>query len=201
MEGTAQDAERVWLWGLEHYPNNRLEGRLRTHKVRDVVVLRLISAPDFFSLPGHCSQLLLQESMRSGCSSVHETLLINYATLHVGAEDAAVTVRRIAAEYLVTAEVWATVFAKTVGMAMAAEKQHQALREIYELWRTRDGLGATVAWARWLLNNRRGKEAGTVVVTGGSRLKDAERKELEKRWMVLLKEGEGVDSEELKYIT
>lgn len=160
--------------------------------------------PDFCLVVLHCLQRLLQESMRSGCSSVYETLLMNYATLpHVEVDcrqDTAVRVRRIGTEYLATARVWAKVFATeaTVGRYKDAEGQQQVLGEIYELWRMKDELEATVAWAKWLLNNGRGKEAGTVVVTGGCRLKEAERQELEKRWAGTLREGEEtVDVEEL----
>lgn len=187
VEGSEEDVERVWLWGLDHYPSDRTD-RLRTHEVRDAdVSLLLISVLNVIT-----SQLLLQESIRSGCSSnMHETLLMKYGTEHVGAKDAAVAVRRIAAEYLATARVWSAVFSKTGERGFkSTEEQHRVLEEIYELWRQKDGLEATVAWAKWLLNNGRGKEAGTVVVTGERRLKEAERIELEKRWTVVLRDLE-----------
>jgi U3 small nucleolar RNA-associated protein 6 len=37
-EGTAEDIKRVWLWGLDHYPSDRLEDQLKMHEVRDVVM-------------------------------------------------------------------------------------------------------------------------------------------------------------------
>lgn len=99
-------------------------------------------------------------------------------------------IRKIADEYVATARVWAEVFSSLdVGIGTDETKLFQ---EVYERWCQKDGVEATIAWARWLLMKGRGKEATEVVVSARSRLKEPEWTEIEKRWTVVLdgaKEG------------
>jgi len=143
----------------------------------------------------HCPQGLLQESMRdSSRSDIHEILLMQYATLHVGGSDRPVVgerirfVRETAGEYLATARVWGNIFLLEAAAGDDAAERGGVLQEVYELWRQKDVVEATVAWGRWLLMNGRGKEAMNVVVRARGSLKETERSALEKRWKVTLDE-------------
>jgi U3 small nucleolar RNA-associated protein 6 len=90
----------------------------------------------------------------------------------------------MAAEYLATGRVWGKVFSLQVENGA----EHKMFQEVFEMWRQKDTIEATVAWGRWLLMNGRGKEATEVVVRARSCLKEPEWMELEKRWMVTLDE-------------
>ena len=120
---------------------------------------------------------------------MHEILLMQYATLHVDASSRKTVgdhcVRQIASKYLATARVWAKVFSLEVENG----DSYRLLQEIYELWGQKDEVEATVAWGKWLLIHGRGKEATAVVVKARSSLKEIERMELERRWTVVLDEG------------
>ena len=127
----------------------------------------------------------MRDSSRSG---VHETLLMQYATLHVDGNNIKLLgerVRKMATEYLATARVWAKVFS----LLVENSAEHKMFQEVYEMWREKDSIEATIAWGRWLLMNGRGKEATAVVVRARSCLKEPERMELEKQWAVTLDEG------------
>lgn len=126
---------------------------------------------------------------------MHERLLMQYATLHVeekNRQNVGVriqVVRRIATGYLPTARVWSKIF------SLEAEKGEDDtegtaafLQEVFELWRKKNGLEATVAWGRWLLRHGRGKDATAIVVRTRSWLDQTERMELEKQWTAILEE-------------
>jgi U3 small nucleolar RNA-associated protein 6 len=112
---------------------------------------------------------------------------MQYATLHVDANNSKLLgerVRKMAANYLATARVWAKIFA----LLVENSAEHKTFQEVYEMWREKDSIEATIAWGRWLLMDGRGKEATAVVVRARSCLKESEKVELEKRWAVTLDE-------------
>jgi len=114
---------------------------------------------------------------------------MQYATLHVDGNNMEERVRKMAAKYLATAKLWAKVFSLLVENGA----EHKTFQKVYEMWREKDSIEATIAWGRWLLMNGRGKEATAVVVRARSCLKESETVELEKRWAVTLdEEREGV---------
>jgi U3 small nucleolar RNA-associated protein 6 len=39
-EGTTDEVERVWVWGLTHYTGDEMEERLRVHEVRPSCILQ-----------------------------------------------------------------------------------------------------------------------------------------------------------------
>lgn len=95
--------------------------------------------------------------------------------------------RHVAHAYLPTARVWARVF--ELEAETGWESDAIVLSEVYEHWRRKDGLEATVAWGGWLLKRGKGKEAKEVVVGARSWLGEEERTELERRWAVILDEA------------
>jgi len=169
VHGAADELERVWLWGLQR---DGMEEKRQIHK------------------------RLLHESMRdSSKSDMHEILLVQYVALHVavpsgtGRQTAGQRIRfihEIAREYHPSAKVWAKMF------SLEAEDGDtglgQVLQEVFELWRTKDEIEATVTWGRWLLRNGRGKEAMEAMVRARSSLHGTDRTRFETRWKVTLDE-------------
>ena len=125
---------------------------------------------------------------------MHETLLISYATLHVEIDSSKSgdCMRKIGTAYLPTARVWASVFSSEAARGDAADDR--LLRDIFDFWRKKAGLEATIAWGRWLLKNGRGKEASRLVVGARAFLDDAACVDLEKQWTAAL---DHVDDDEL----
>ena len=139
----------------------------------------------------------------SSKSEAHELLLMKYAILHVELRDrlnAQPVIRKIATRYRATGRVFSKIFlllAEHGSQGSADETTVAVLEEVFELWRQKDTLEASVAWARWLLKHGRGKEAISIIVRARSWLMRDEtaRIELEKRWTGELEEHVEVDSE------
>ncbi|KAF7979883.1 hypothetical protein HWV62_40667 [Athelia sp. TMB] len=164
--GTPEDVQSVWMWGLPLYASDGFESRREIHEVL---------------------QQLLRESMRdSSRSDVHEMLLISYATLHVEIDSSKSgdCMRKIGTAYLPTARVWASVFSSEAARGDVADDR--LLRDIFDFWRKKAGLEATIAWGRWLLKNGRGKEASRLVVGARAYLDEAACLDLEKQWTAAL---------------
>lgn len=138
------------------------------------------------------TQELLKESMRNASlQGVHEMLLMSYVTvMHEARANAAIgwtsdhgsdywlhLVHHMGRAYLTTGKVWRKVFFTLAEIEMDGKRK--LLGEVFEKWRKKDGMEATVKWASWLLRNGQGKEAGEVVIGAKSRLGI----ELERRWM------------------
>lgn len=140
----------------------------------------------------------MQDSSRS---DVHESLLMKYATLHVESKDrlhAKTITRKIATRYLATARVYSNLFllqVKNGSEGVDDEGTATVLQEVFELWRKKDALEASVTWARWLFRHGRGKEAASVIIRARSWLANDEtaRMELEKRWTGVLEDEEHVE--------
>lgn len=138
----------------------------------------------------------------SSKSEAHELLLMKYAILHVELKDrlnAQPVMRKIDTHYRATAKVFSNIFlllVKNGSPGNGDEATATILEEVFELWRKKDTLEASVAWARWLFKHGKGKEAISVIVRARSWLMGDEtaRMELEKRWTGVL-EDVGVDSE------
>ncbi|KAI0743827.1 U3 small nucleolar RNA-associated protein 6-domain-containing protein [Daedaleopsis nitida] len=122
-------------------------------------------------------------------------------------------VRRIAAAYMPTARVWEEVFKQEMSLSTAvgdastresgASASHSSrgggdsgpangdgdgrvLRAVYEIWREKDGVEATIAWAAWLLRSGNGREAIAVVARTRSVLGATAGEEVERRWKRVL---------------
>ncbi|KIY65669.1 hypothetical protein CYLTODRAFT_400074 [Cylindrobasidium torrendii FP15055 ss-10] len=115
-------------------------------------------------------EALLKESLRSGRLEMHEQLVLSYLA-SPAARNTDGMVRRMEA-CLASAPVWRSVF-ELLATQGAPEAQ---LRETYELWRRKDGEGAGLAWAGWLLQHGKGKEASALVSSAG----------LEDQWSTLV---------------
>ena len=95
----------------------------------------------------------------------------------------AARVRHIASAYLVTAAVWREVFAQEEAASEEAPACSGHIIElVYEQWRRKDGVRATVGWARWLLAHGKAKAATEVVMRTRSSLPEDEARELEHLW-------------------
>jgi U3 small nucleolar RNA-associated protein 6 len=196
-EGTEEDLEKLWTWGL--FPEDSVADRLKIHEV----CFRTNDWGQNIDLCGDADmQGLLKESMRDAALRVlHETLLISYVkTAHEGrakpdsgstsdqADNSASwlhLVRHMARAYLTTGKVWQQVFSIVEGEDWRSEPhgKRQVLGEVFGMWRRKDELEATLEWARWLLENGKGKEATEAVVVGGRSVGSEGRVELERRWM------------------
>jgi len=96
------------------------------------------------------------------------------------------SIRHMASAYLTSGAVWQKVFTTLEGeekWGSGPDGKTQVLGEVYEKWRRKDAVEATLEWARWLLGNGKGKEAAEAVVVCGRSVGEEERAELEKRWM------------------
>ena len=122
-------------------------------------------------------------------------------------------VRRIGTAFVPSARVWAEVFAQEAGGAAAGSRlalrsnhsyagprpddDARVLRAVYEFWRQKDGVEATIAWATWLLRSGDGREAVAVVARARSVLGDGPGAEVERRWKAVLDgDGDGIDVDE-----
>ncbi|KAF9467295.1 U3 small nucleolar RNA-associated protein 6-domain-containing protein [Collybia nuda] len=175
-ESSEEELEKLWTWGL--FPEGSVTERLKIHEG------------------------LLKESMRDGrLRGLHETLLISFVrTAHEGRgkPDSGLTsdqaeysarwlhsVRHMARVYLTTGRVWQQVFSTIEEEDWGSEsrEKRQVLGEVFEKWRQKDELEATLEWARWLLSSGKGKEATEAVVVGCRSIGEEGRVELERRWM------------------
>lgn len=110
-------------------------------------------------------------------------------------------VRQIGTAYVPSTAVWAEVFrqeAQAEGAAGGRRANHsypypgdadgdaRVLRAVYEFWRQKDGVEATVAWTTWLLRRGRAKEAVAVVARARSVLGEEGGDEVERRWKAVL---------------
>ena len=117
-------------------------------------------------------------------------------------------VRQIGTAYVPSARVWSEVFsqeaAAAAGFSHAVasganadgvrgysghvddEDDARVLRLVYEFWRQRDGVEATVAWAAWLLRTGNGKDAVAVIARARSVLGETDGETVERRWKAIL---------------
>ncbi|GLB37280.1 putative U3 small nucleolar RNA-associated protein 6 [Lyophyllum shimeji] len=180
VEGSAEEVEAVWTWGL--FPADAAEDRLKMHEV------------------------LLKESMRNASlGGLHETLLMSYSqvihevqtkpgtglTSDQGLDSAKWlhSIRHMASAYLTSGAVWQKVFTLLEGeenWGSGRDGKRQVLGEVYEKWRRKDAVEATLEWARWLLGNGKGKEAAEAVVACGRSVGEDARAGLEKRWISMV---------------
>ena len=71
------------------------------------------------------------------------------------------------------------------------------MREIFRVWRRRDVVGASLAWAGWLVRRGRGAEAGEVVRSARAEVAGSERLlEVEEGWRKVLAEVDAGSKEE-----
>ncbi|KAI1796429.1 U3 small nucleolar RNA-associated protein 6-domain-containing protein [Ganoderma leucocontextum] len=120
-------------------------------------------------------------------------------------------VRRIGTAYVPSARVWTEVFEQesSAGSSQAAasgavpglysgdvDGDARVLGSIYEFWRQQDGVGATIAWATWLLRNGKGKDAAGVIARVRSVLGQADGEAVESKWKTILDgDARGEDGE------
>ena len=125
-------------------------------------------------------------------------------------------VRRIGtAYYLPSARVWSGVFEQESSGSSQAEvaaatpsdaipgsgdaglysgdvdADARVLGSVYEFWRQQDGVGATIAWATWLLRNGKAKSVAGVIARVRSVLGQADGERVEGEWKRILDGGAG----------
>ncbi|KAG7090891.1 hypothetical protein E1B28_009970 [Marasmius oreades] len=166
----------VWTWGLSSLPQQR---KRQVHE-----------------------ELLRESIGDSGLQGVHEELLMSYVSLLAGQEVPPATEEAADHNLGVTndskshAESWKrgirymqrTCFpsGRVWQQAFMRSKQgcvgEDMLRDIYECWRRGEEEDATVEWARWLLENGKGKAATDVILRSNNRA-------VEERWRRLVAAG------------
>ncbi|TBU29581.1 U3 small nucleolar RNA-associated protein 6-domain-containing protein [Dichomitus squalens] len=180
----------VWLWGLD--PENR-------------ATLRSTAATDETS-PS------TQHDDSEADANAELQLLEVRVTSRPPVDARLARVRRIGTAYVPSARVWSEVFSQESGGVSHAvtsgaditadggqvysghvDDDARVLRSVYEYWRQRDGVGATIAWAAWLLRIGDGKEAVAVVSRARSVLGETDGETVERRWKAVL---DGQDSRE-----
>jgi U3 small nucleolar RNA-associated protein 6 len=180
--GSEEEMVRVWTWGVEEQ---------RMHEASGADLGKRMDAI--------CAQLeeLLRESMQASLHGVHEVLLENYVTVLEEANNEPeagrtsdqgrgwsswkATVGHMGRQCLTSGPFWERVFERVAKMeAKDAGGKEGVLRAIYEEWRKKDGVGAVVGWAGWLLGTGRGREA-TEIVTAAS----ASSAEVRARWIAI----------------
>ncbi|OSX66575.1 hypothetical protein POSPLADRAFT_1131679 [Postia placenta MAD-698-R-SB12] len=175
--------EHVWMWGVDRAEASdvRAEERVRILEVRALL--------GFTFMLG--SRVRLAGLTRSREFAAKSTSTVPPAVVAV-VDARAARVRHIAQGYLPSARVWQGVFAQEAAAAeqMAARSAPDALDRVlatvYEQWRQKDGVGATVEWARWLLAHGRALEAKDVVLRAGSWLASGDAREVERRWKMVV---------------
>ncbi|CCM00065.1 uncharacterized protein FIBRA_02092 [Fibroporia radiculosa] len=107
---------------------------------------------------------------------------------HALTDARAARVHHIGVAYLPTARVWQEVFAqeaeaadKTIRWA-GQDDSGRVLEKVFVLWRGKDGVSATFAWAKWLLDHGKGKASKDVVMGARSWLPPEDAREVERRW-------------------
>lgn len=135
--------------------------------------------------------------MRDGSlRGVHERLLMSYVTvLHEVMGQEATSdqaskmsakwlheVRRIGRSYLTTGRVWQKLFSVIGETDTWTQGKKEVLETVYEEWREKDGVEATVGWGRWLMVHGKGGEASAVVARATRVMSEDERTDVEERW-------------------
>lgn len=136
------------------------------------------------------------ESLAAESAKSHDSTRSTPKGVRKVVEARAARVRRIGTSYLPSARVWKEVFGQESSAAdeLAAFSVpgvlDSVLQAAYEQWRRKDGVDATVEWAKWLLKHSRANEAKDVVVRARSWLSPEEAKEVERRWTAQLQADE-----------
>ncbi|KIJ67863.1 hypothetical protein HYDPIDRAFT_107389 [Hydnomerulius pinastri MD-312] len=174
--GDEKGVKSVWLWGFDHL---------------------LVRWEDQQAL---YEDLLKQSVSNSSTRSIHETLLLRYASDVVYSERTDSSsrlklVRQMSSAYLPTKAVWDHLFTLECARKESADKL--LLSTIHEYWRAVDGVQAALSWAGWLIERGDGKEAMKIIGGAMAQLPSGERAQLSLAWSSRLKsesEKEG-DSE------
>ncbi|KAF9268817.1 hypothetical protein L218DRAFT_954258 [Marasmius fiardii PR-910] len=174
VSASQEETPTVWTWGLALLPQER---KRQVHEE------------------------LLRESLGdSRLQRVHEELLMSYVSLLTGrgvdpaAEEGANQNSVFMNDSESHAESWKRGIRYMQRMCFPSGRVWQKafmlskqgfgedlLRDIYESWRRREEVDATVEWARWLLENGKGREAMEVILRSNNR-------EVEERWGRLVEE-------------
>lgn len=132
--------------------------------------------------------------------TIHDELLSRSATLlkyHVSPTDRLAHFRRVLSSYLPDAQALQAFFQSEASLSQEAASP-EVLKEIYQVWRRRDTIGASLAWAAWLVQRGQGKEASEVVQSSRTEVSGdgAQRQRLEDEWREVLRQMEQGDAQE-----
>ncbi|KAF8842981.1 hypothetical protein BDN67DRAFT_1030869 [Paxillus ammoniavirescens] len=165
-------AEKVWLWGLDHWSTNP--------QVQQA----------------ECEALLHQSMGNSSTWPIHETLLLRYCSDVIYTQQTdnfarLKSVRHISTTYLPTKAVWERLFGLECVRNELADKP--VLSAVYEFWRALDGVSAASAWAGWLVDHGDGKEAMKIVARAMAQLAPEEQERFSHAWSSRLKGNQAND--------
>ncbi|KAI0688035.1 U3 small nucleolar RNA-associated protein 6-domain-containing protein [Cytidiella melzeri] len=159
------DVLDVWLWGLSESELDHSRKTLALKLLSES--LRMQDAPSF--------------------RTVHDGLLRQYASLssHMLPASRLTFFRDLTTSYLPDSSTFEACFHDE--KALSSRESAEVLSEIYESWRRRDAVRATLAWAGWLVENGKGKEAGDVVQRARTDVGVGERRQaLDEGWRAAL---------------
>ncbi|KAG6920097.1 hypothetical protein DXG01_010165 [Tephrocybe rancida] len=176
VEGTKEEMEAVWTWGLSG--TESVEERLKIHEVSDDREGKLA-----WTEVGDIQELLKESMRNASLSGLHETLLIRYVrVLHEvhGKPETGLTsdqgtdsgrwlgsIRHMASAYLTSGAVWQKMFVVLEGERWGSDPKKAVLGAVYEEWKARDMVSATISWAKWLACNGEGVAAASLVGKSG----------------------------------
>ncbi|KAF7790424.1 hypothetical protein EIP86_001379 [Pleurotus ostreatoroseus] len=178
------DILQIWTWGIP--PEDDIETEAYANDIIKTV------------------EELLSESMRMqdapSFRTIHDELLSRSATLlkyHVSPTDRLAHFRRVPSSYLPDAQALQAFFQSEASLSQEVASP-EVLKEIYQVWRRRDTVSASLAWATWLVRRGQGKEASEVVQSSRTEVSgdDAQRQRLEDEWREVLRQMEQGDAQD-----
>lgn len=127
---------------------------------------------------------------------IHDSLLAQYASLMqytTSHKDRIAHLRRVLNAYLFDDTTYKIFFDAE---AKSSEPSSQILEEIYHAWRRRDTLEASLAWAGWLLNQNKGREANDIIQRARSEVNGAAQSSLEDGWRGMVNKSQEKEAAE-----
>lgn len=125
--------------------------------------------------------------------NVHDSLLERYSTAlqHIASsEDRLSYFRRVSTSYLLASDALRAFFESEAShVGEDAKPSAELLKEIYLAWRRRDIVDASLAWARWLLSQGRGRDASDLIQRARAEVDGPSRQTLEDAWRHVVNES------------
>ena len=117
---------------------------------------------------------------------VHDSLLERCAALLKLISSGTVRLsyfRRISSAYLLDADTLKAFFSSEASRSGdSGNASDELLKQIYLAWRRREIVDASLAWARWLLSENKGREAGDVIQRARVEVDGVNKQRLEDEW-------------------
>ena len=101
------------------------------------------------------------------------------------------TFRKLCSSTLPSAEAFRAFFISEASLSLQ-DASEDMLKEVYQTWRRRDVVEASLQWAGWLVRKGRGREASDVINSARAEvaMRDDLRQQLEDGWLSQLKDND-----------